>query len=202
MSVRLMGIIDTINMIDKYDVNYTYDTKRDEYIIPDDEYNRLLNSVKNKKYIENLKVGNGRMYGPNTPIAGPNRDVYGAEEDSSSSQVVFTPAAVLDLLTQIDELSDKNISLSETLDGKIQITIDASSYIIESNTSEIEVDDEVVEAIDDENTQAYQDIVDSGQADVIDDDDIEPIEGGMIKDFAKSLLLGGMIRFAGKHLLK
>lgn len=201
MSVRLMGIIDTINMIDKYEIPYTYDTKRDQYLISDKDYEKLLSSVKNKKYIQNLRVGNSRMYGPNTPIAGPDRDVYGSE-DTTSSQVVFTPAAVLDLLTQIDELADQNISLTETLNGKIQISIGSSDYIIEPNTTDIEVDDEVVEAIDEENTSAYEEIVDSGQAGMIDDTDTEPIEGGILKDIGKSLLLGGLIRFAGKHLLK
>ena len=122
-------------------------------------------------------------------------------EESGYSQVMFTPAAVLDLLTQIEELADKQISLTETLDGKIQIGIGESDYIIEPNTTDIEVDDEVVEVIDEENTAAYEDIVDSGYAEMA-DDDIEPIEGGMLKDAAKALLLGGLIRFAGKHLLK
>lgn len=120
-----------------------------------------------------------------------------ANEDYS--QVVFTPAAVLDLLTQIEELADQPISLTETLDGKIQISIGMSDYIIESDAKDIEVEDDVVDAIDEENTSAYEDLIDSGQADM---EDIEPVEGGIIKDLAKSLLLGGMIRFAGKHLLK
>lgn len=197
MSVRLMGIIDTVNIIDKYDIPYTYDTKRDEYLISDEDYQNLLNSSKNKRYIEKLKAGNGRMFSHNGPIAG----VYGAEGDQVSSQVVFTPAAVLDLLTQIDELADKTISVTETMDGKIQISIGLSDYIIESSVAEIEVEDEVVDAIDEENEEAYQNIIDSGQVDNA-IEDIEPIEGGMIKDAAKALLLGGLIRFAGKHLLK
>lgn len=123
---------------------------------------------------------------------------YGAE-GQEYSQVVFTPAAVLDLLTQIEELSDQQISLTETIDGKIQISIGLSDYIIESSTTDIEVDDEVIDTIEEENEAAYEEIVDSGQADL---EDVEPIEGGILKDAAKALLLGGMIRFAGKHLLK
>jgi len=121
-------------------------------------------------------------------------------------EVVFTSVAVLDLLLQIDELKDYDIGLSETEDGNLQLQIGTSTYIINNDdTSVISVDDEVVDEISETAEDAYEDLL-SDTAELsevsIDDtaDDI-PIEGGLLKDVAKSLLLGGMIRFAKKHLL-
>ena len=65
------------------------------------------------------------------------------------------------------------------------------------NESILKMYDDVVEIY--KKNYQYEEIVDSGQADL---EDVEPIEGGILKDAAKALLLGGMIRFAGKHLLK
>ena len=123
-----------------------------------------------------------------------------AATNESDEQIVFTPAAVLDLLSQIDELSDVLVGLSETIDGKIQIAIGDSTYLLENDaTSSIDVEPEVVDTIDEVNLETYQDLMDSDAVEYVDDE--EPIEGGIIKEGIKSLLLGGMIRFAGKHLL-
>ena len=123
-----------------------------------------------------------------------------AATNESDEQIVFTPAAVLDLLSQIDELSDVPVGLSETIDGKIQIAIGDSTYLLENDaTSSIDVEPEVVDTIDEVNLETYQDLMDSDAVEYVDDE--EPIEGGIIKEGIKSLLLGGMIRFAGKHLL-
>lgn len=118
----------------------------------------------------------------------------------ANDQMMFTPAAVLDLLSQIDELADTPVGLAETVDGKIQIAVGDSTYVVESEAAEsIDVAPEVVDTLDEANLEAYQDLVDSDTVEYIDDE--EPIEGGIIKEGIKSLLLGGMIRFASKHLL-
>lgn len=118
----------------------------------------------------------------------------------SEEQIMFTPAAVLDLLSQIDELSDTLVGLAETVDGKIQITVGDSTYVIDnSNISLVDVEPDVVDTIDEVNLETYQDLVDSDEVEYVDDE--EPINGGIIKEGIKSLLLGGLIRFAGKHLL-
>lgn len=118
----------------------------------------------------------------------------------SDEQIMFTPAAVLDLLSQIEELSDVPVGLAETVDGKIQIAVGDSTYIIDNeNVSSVDVDLEVVDVIDEANLEAYQDLVDSDTVEYVDDE--EPIQGGIIKEGIKSLLLGGLVRFAGKHLL-
>lgn len=110
--------------------------------------------------------------------------------------IVFTPAAVLDLLSQIDELKDLNISLTQTLSNDIQIQIGESIYIISSeDATEVSVDDSVVEEVEELNESAYQDL-DNMDVELSE----EPIESGLLKELAKSLLLGGMIRLSKKLL--
>ena len=113
-------------------------------------------------------------------------------------EILFTPASILELLASIDELKDKEISITETIDNKIQLQIDESIYIIdtEEQTSGIQVDEDVVDEISEINESAYQELIEND--DMI--NDIEPIEGGILKEIAKSLLLGGMIRLTKKLL--
>lgn len=128
------------------------------------------------------------------------------DEITKVNEVMFTSASVLDLLLQIDELKEYTISLTETLDKNIQLQIGDSVYLIENdNAKTVNVDGEVVEEIESTTEDAYTEIED--YIDVIDEtfrdiDEFEPVNAGIIKEVAKSLLLGGMIRFAGKHLLK
>ena len=52
--VAMRNIIDTWNMIEKYNIE-GYEVKDSTTIlIPSTEYNRLLGSVANKKYIKNI----------------------------------------------------------------------------------------------------------------------------------------------------
>lgn len=119
-----------------------------------------------------------------------------AISSNSDSQLMFTPASVVDLLLQIDELKDKTIIIAETPDGKLQLTIGDSIYMIDDNSSEsIEVEDEVVDIIEETNSDAFEEIEDGLEVSE------QPVEGGIIKEAVKSLLLGGMIKFAKKHLL-
>lgn len=46
-------IIDTWNMIEKYEIN-GYKMEKGKVHIPETEYNRLMDAVKNKQYIKNL----------------------------------------------------------------------------------------------------------------------------------------------------
>lgn len=113
--------------------------------------------------------------------------------------ILFTPAAVLDLLIQIDELKDKQISVTETLDNNIQIEIDDSTYIIEPSDLQttLEVDESELSEVEDLSETTYQELSDSGE---IEYGEVEPIESGIIKEIAKTLLVGGLIRLAGKKI--
>ena len=116
--------------------------------------------------------------------------------NTADGQLMFTPASVVDLLLQIDELKNQTIIIAETPDGQLQLTIGNSIYMIDDNSSEsVEVEDDVVDIIEETNSTAFEEIEEELEVSE------EPIEGGIIKEAVKSLLLGGMIKFAKKHLL-
>ena len=117
------------------------------------------------------------------------------------SNLVFTPASLIDLLSKIDELADYDIGIAETLDDNIQLTIGDSTYIIEAdNAVEVEVDEDVAETIEDANTEAYENLDDSIEVESLDEENLEPVESGILKELAKTLLVGGIVRVAGKLL--
>ena len=60
---ELRNIIDTWNMIEKYNLEGAEKLNDSIILLPESEYNRLLESVKNKRYILNLLASNGNMYG-------------------------------------------------------------------------------------------------------------------------------------------
>lgn len=114
-------------------------------------------------------------------------------------EVVFTPSAILHLLTEIDELKDKDVGLTELPDGNLQISIGESIYNIETNNTptEVEVDEEVIEIVDQENQDTIEQLADNGEFELSEQ---ETIESGVLSGIVKSLLLGGMIRLAPKLL--
>ena len=64
--VKLKGIIDTVNILEKYDIDCEYNYDEDTYTISEKDFERILELSKNKKYIENLKAENGgRLYSHN-----------------------------------------------------------------------------------------------------------------------------------------
>lgn len=119
-------------------------------------------------------------------------------------QLLFTSAAVLDLLSSIDELADKDIHLSEN-DNNVTIQIGESEYAIaDRNAVDVEVPQEVVDEVDEITSDAFEELSADG-VDVDLDDDThadEVVEGGPIKQIAKTLLLGGMLRLSAKLLQK
>lgn len=109
-------------------------------------------------------------------------------------ELLFTSASILDLLSNIDELKDKNIDLIENESGLV-ITIGDSSYEVNpENATVVEVEPEVVEEIDDATTEAYQELESDGV------DISQEVQGGPIKSLLKTLLLGGMIKMTAKML--
>lgn len=112
-------------------------------------------------------------------------------------ELLFTPAAVLDLLSKIDELKDVDVGITETLDDRLQITVGDSIYEIEDdNATEIQIDPPAMDAVIDTNQQAYENLEESGEVDML-----EPVESGILKEVAKTLLVGGLVR-AGAKVLK
>lgn len=110
--------------------------------------------------------------------------------------LLFTPASLLALFTQIKELEDYDLQITETIDGKIQLQVGESIYEIEPESAvDVEVDEQDVDNVEDLNLSTYQDLEDSGEIEIT-----EPIEAGIIKELAKTLLVGGMVRLGAKAL--
>lgn len=110
--------------------------------------------------------------------------------------LVFTPAAILHLLYQIDELQGKDIVISESLDHSLLLQIGDSTYELKPETeTNVEVSATAVETVEDANSRAYDELVDNEIA--FEDD---PIEAGLIKETLKTLLIGGMVRLGTKML--
>lgn len=116
--------------------------------------------------------------------------------------VVFTPASLIDLLSKIEELQDLDVGISETIDNKIQLNIGSSLYIIETeNATDVPVDEQIVEQVEDTNFEAYDNLDDSVDV-IIPGEGDEPVESGIIKELAKTLLVGGLVRLSAGALKK
>lgn len=116
--------------------------------------------------------------------------------NESLSTILFTPAALLDFLSSIEELSDVDISVTEGIDGSIQVSIGDSTYSIDtSDATDVNVDPEVIDEVDELNQETYDEL--SAEYEDVSDD----VEGGIIKEALKTLLVGGLVRM-GVNALK
>lgn len=112
--------------------------------------------------------------------------------NESLNTILFTPAALLDFLSSIDELKDVDVGITESPEGDIQVQIGDSIYNVDtSQATEVEVDEEVVDQVDEANEEAYDEL----HADTQDE-----VEGGIIKEALKTLLVGGLVRMGAKVL--
>ena len=111
-------------------------------------------------------------------------------------ELLFTSASVLDLLSNIEELKDKNLDIQETSSG-VTITVGDNAYEIKSSqATEVEVEESVIEEIDNITSEAYEELAVQG----VDVDEMEEVEGGPIKALLKTLFLGGMVKMTAKML--
>lgn len=112
------------------------------------------------------------------------------------NEIVFTSSALLDLLTQIEELDEYDISVSDQ-SSEVIISIGQSTYSIpKSNAEDVPVDSEAVEDVSDICQEGYEQIDDTTS------DTVDSVEGGLLKEIAKTLLIGGMVRLTDKLLDK
>lgn len=107
----------------------------------------------------------------------------------NDSELVFTTSAVLDLLSQIDELSEYNIHLDETSE-QLNITIGNNEYQIAPLASDVEIDAEALDEVAEINDETFDDFSSSS----------DTIESGVIKELAKTLMIGGIVRLTKKLL--
>lgn len=122
---------------------------------------------------------------------------YIRSAELENSTLLLTPASLVDFLSQIDELSEKSISLNSD-NEYIEVSIGEATYRIRPQ-DEVNVPvsvndiDEVNDAADD----TYDELVDNGYIENSDE-----IESGLIKELIKTLAIGGMVRLAAKKLKK
>ena len=108
------------------------------------------------------------------------------------NELVFTPSAVYALLASISELSEYDISFEET-DKDVTIHIGDSQYTVDFNRAdEVAVPAPALEAVSEVNDEGY---------DAAEDLD-EVIEGGVIKELVKTLMIGGLVRLTANALKK
>lgn len=122
-----------------------------------------------------------------------------------NQETLFTAAAVLDLLRQIDELSDKDIDVFDN-ESFALITIGDNQYHIDYNTAEeVEVPEEAVDEVTDIIEDTYDELGASGveyeevtDLEVNEAGKLDVVEGGIIKEALKTLAIGGLVRLTGK----
>jgi hypothetical protein len=122
-----------------------------------------------------------------------------------NNETLFTAAAVLDFLRQIDELSDKDIDVFDN-ESFALITIGDNQYRIDYNTAEeVEVPEEAVDEVTDIIEDTYDELGSSGVdyeevSDIVEDEDgnLDVVEGGILKEALKTLAIGGLVRLTGK----
>lgn len=122
---------------------------------------------------------------------------YIRSAELENSTLLLTPASLVDFLSQIDELSEKSISLNSN-NGYIEVSIGEATYRIRPQDEvnvPVSVDD--IDEVNDAADDTYDELVDNGYVENSDE-----IESGIIKELIKTLAIGGMVRLAAKKLKK
>ena len=113
-------------------------------------------------------------------------------------ELVFTPSAVLGLLTSLEELADKEISFIEK-ENSIDISIGNNTYNVKTGqATDVEVSDAGLESVAEANDEGYAELEELGDLEF----DDEPIEGGIIKELVKTLYVGGLVRLTSDAIKK
>lgn len=109
-----------------------------------------------------------------------------------NDEILFTPSSLVELLSQVEELNGLDITVSES-EGVITLGIGDTNYQIStSNAEEVEVDEEAIEQVAEVNDSVYDEF----------EAEDEAVEGGLIKELAKSLMVGGLVRLTNKYMSK
>ena len=113
-----------------------------------------------------------------------------------NTNLLFTPSGVFDLLNQIDELKDYDIQLAEVGDSVV-LQVGESIYNIAGDVYEVQAPGASVAAIN-----TYDEEVSDGleNAEVADVESSTSVTAGILKEAAKTLLIGGLVRLTSKLL--
>ena len=124
-----------------------------------------------------------------------SNDDYLIDDETQNHAYVFTAASILDLLSQIKELKQYDLSWQE-VDGDLFLHVGDSSYKLDLDHAEnIEVDDEVIDDVQDANAEGFDQI-----PDLVTTDYSATVEAGPIANLLKTLTIGGIVRFGNKIL--
>ena len=122
---------------------------------------------------------------------------YIRSAELENSTLLLTPASLVDFLSQIDELSEKSISLNSD-NEYIEVSIGEATYRIRPQDEvnvPVSVDD--IDEVNDAADDTYDELVDNGYI-----ENSGEIESGLIRELIKTLAIGGMVRLAAKKLKK
>lgn len=193
--ITLNGTMEASRLLDKLnlekDTDWTYDWDSNVYTITDEGESKFPpKSDKDFWDYFDRAFKNGKLSGSSS------RGTTLAATEVENSEIVFTPASLLDIISKIDELSEYEVGLTTTLDGQLQLQVGDSVYDLtsESDVNNVNVDDSVVDDVSEINEDAYDQIVDS------EDEEAQPIESGLIKEMIKTLAIGGIVRLGKNYL--
>ena len=114
-------------------------------------------------------------------------------------ELLFTSAAVLELLTQIDELQGYKIRLTDVPGQRIQLSIGDSTYSISSQQAfDVLTNESVVSDVSQITEQAYQQLESNSDLEL----ELEPVTSGILKQVMKTLLIGGLVRLTSRIIHK
>lgn len=193
--LTLDGTMEAARLLDKLNLekgtDWTYDWNSNAYTITD-EGEAKFPPKSDSKFWDYFKRAfkSGKLSGSSS------RGLTLAGTEVDNSELVFTSASLLDIISKIDELSQYEIGLTTTLDGQLQLQIGDSVYDLtsESDVNNVNVDDSVVDDVSEINEDAYDQIV----GDEV--EDAQPIESGLIKEMIKTLAIGGVVRLGKNYL--
>lgn len=193
--MKLNGTMEASRLIDKLNlekgIDWTYDWNSNVYTITDEGESKFPPKSDTDFWdYFNRAFKSGKLSGSSS------RGMTLAATEIDTSEIVFTPASLLDIISKIDELSQYEVGLTTTLDGQLQLQVGDSVYDLtsESDVNNINVDDSVVDDVSEINEDAYDQIVsDEGE-------ETQPIESGLIKEMIKTLAIGGVVRLGKNYL--
>lgn len=193
--ITLDGTMEAARLLDKLNLkegtDWAYDWNSNAYTITDVGEAKFP-PKSDSKFWDYFKRAfkSGKLSGSSS------RGLTLAGTEVDNSELVFTPASLLDIISKIDELSQYEIGLTTTLDGQLQLQIGDSVYDLtsESDVNNVNVDDSVIDDVSEINEDAYDQIVGEEV------EDAQPIESGLIKEMIKTLAIGGVVRLGKNYL--
>lgn len=112
----------------------------------------------------------------------------------NEDMLILTPSALISFLSEIEELKDLELEISEGSDT-IDVRIGKSVYTLQSLfDSTVEVDQETIDDISDINEEGYTELENSLGEEGLVEIEGDLVQAGVIKELIKTLAIGGLVR--------